>query len=380
MKLKYGSKNLIIDKNTILLFYIFLVIASKIVRYTIMKTTLVDAARGDEILYLILHASELKFKFSLANDSIAFNNAAVIFKFLNVFKLSTYTQFEIYITVIWNIITFILIYNLDRFKNNIQSFYVILTIAILNIFNYTIAKEPIQILYFFLIYYFLNSRIFEKIKFPMCILTILFSTVTFRSYYILFAVFSIALLLMFQFFFKNNKKLKLSHVLFIILVISLIYFCFINVAKILFPESYAELIRVRLVANDANSSIRAILPNATSNTIYFTLDYIIQVFRLIFPVELLKMGGKYIIFVLYQILVTYFLIKRLLNYKNNTKTQNYALFLYIAFILMSASFEPDFGSWVRHEAVAFPIMLIIAGINTKKGRMKTVNEWITKKI
>ena len=48
--------------------------------------------------------------------------------------------------------------------------------------------------------------------------------------------------------------------------------------------------------------------------------------------------------------------------KNNTKSQNLALYIYIAFILGSATFEPDFGSWVRHEAATFPILMIVTKI------------------
>ena len=40
-------------------------------------------------------------------------------------------------------------------------------------------------------------------------------------------------------------------------------------------------------------------------------------------------------------------------------TRTAALYLYLAFLLCSAAFEPDFGSWIRHQGVALPIILLI---------------------
>ena len=36
-----------------------------------------------------------------------------------------------------------------------------------------------------------------------------------------------------------------------------------------------------------------------------------------------------------------------------------ALYLSLAFLLCSAAFEPDFGSWIRHEGITLPVLLLI---------------------
>lgn len=36
-----------------------------------------------------------------------------------------------------------------------------------------------------------------------------------------------------------------------------------------------------------------------------------------------------------------------------------ALYLYLAFLLCSAAFEPDFGSWIRHEGITLPVLLLM---------------------
>ena len=45
--------------------------------------------------------------------------------------------------------------------------------------------------------------------------------------------------------------------------------------------------------------------------------------------------------------------------EDRRQTRTAALYLYLAFLLCSAAFEPDFGSWIRHQGVALPIILLI---------------------
>lgn len=50
---------------------------------------------------------------------------------------------------------------------------------------------------------------------------------------------------------------------------------------------------------------------------------------------------------------------RLLKEEDRRLSRTSALYLYLAFLLCSAAFEPDFGSWIRHQGVALPIILLI---------------------
>ena len=51
-----------------------------------------------------------------------------------------------------------------------------------------------------------------------------------------------------------------------------------------------------------------------------------------------------------------------------------AIFIYMAFLMGSAAFEPDFGSWIRHEAVLFPIFMIVSGFNENIDKETSNNE------
>ena len=371
MKIKFGSKEIQINKYFIFGFYLVFVIIAKVIRYTVMKSVLVDTARGFGMLDQILYNSNLHFQFSDENASMAFNNADVIFKTINIFGLSTYIQFEVYITILWNILILFIINRIDEVRDNIVGLYILLTIAVMNIFNFTLSKEPIQMLYFVLMYIVLGSKkISDNWKFILSIGVVLLSAITFRSYYILMAMFSIVMVFLCNIFIIRKEKVRLRHILIIIAMICVVYFVFLNIAKVMYPSSYKDLLKYRLKLHDANSEIHTLIPGSKGNLVLFVIDYMLVVIRLMIPIELITMGPKYIIFVVYQIMVTYFVVSRLINIKRISKIERYSLYLYIGFILASATFEPDFGSWVRHEAVAFPLMLTLLGLKSKKKEEK----------
>ena len=361
------GKNKIFGINSILLIYLIIVILSKIVRYTVMKASLVDLARGDEILYQILNDTNLKFIFSISDSSIAFNNAAVIFRLINFLNLTTYTQFEIYITIIWNIIVMSLVLKLDKLNNNTQAVYLMLTIAVLNIFNFTLAKEPIQIIYFLLIYHILNKNASVKNKYIWSIIVILISTFTFRNYYILFAFFASLSYFLVNFVLKKLQKVKMKHILICFGLIMFSILVFLFVAEKLAPNSYNELLTVRThSAREAATKIDTLIPGSTTDKYKYIIEYILIIVRMLLPFELLGKGVKYLFFIIYQLIITYNIFSCMRRFKSNDDLTNLSMCLYMGFILVSATFEPDFGSWIRHEAVAFPIFLIVMGINQKK--------------
>ncbi len=376
MNLKYGDKKIIIDKKIILLLYVIIVIISKIVRYTVMKQTLVDTARGFQMLSDILYNKSLHLKISDIGSSLAFNNAAVIFKSINIFKLSTYVQFEIYITILWNLIVMYMILRLKNFQNNTISLFIMATISVLNIFNFTLSKEPIQLLYFLWIYMVLTSNLKnDRLKYLLCIFVIFISVFSYRNYYILFAFFSCVIYILFLVL-NNKKKIGLKDIIFIILLIYIVYVVFLFASSILFPSSFKELLWLKSHKElyPAATQIYNVLNNPTSNIFKLSLEYVLLMIRLLIPYELILKGPKYLLFVIYQILITGYLIKAIKNYKNNDMISNYSLYLFISFLLASVTFEPDYGSWVRHESVAFPLMFLIMGLRPKSWKNKNNNK------
>lgn len=370
--MKLNGKTIYINISVILFTFIIIVMLSKVVRYTIMKETLVDTSIGHHMLGTILYNMEdAEIALSSGDESVATKNACLLFKKINIFNLTTYTQFEVYITILWNVIVIIILLRLEPKLDLKQAIFIILTIAVLNIFDFNLAKEPVQMLYFVLIYMILiSNKLNDKAKNILSILVILVSALTYRNYYVIIAFFAICAQLLSTFGIIKKEKVTLKNILTLILLIGIIYFTFLNIAKIIMPKSYNELIRVRTRVSTASSDMRNLLPGASTNTIVFVMDYLIMIIRMLFPIELVKLGAKGIPYIIYQIMITFFVINALKNIKHNDKQKNLALFIFLGFLFGSATFEPDFGSWVRHEAVIFPIMFIIAEIKTKKKSFK----------
>ncbi len=342
-----------IDKKIIYFLFPFLIIIAKIIRYTIMKNVLVDTGIGHEFLNSII---EEKTFFGLDGSQ----NTIALFTLINkIFNFSTYIEFEILITVIFNLILFFIIYRLNSKLNIVQIIFILLSIGVLNIFDFCLAKEPVQMLYFIALYLIIiNKRISTILKSIFIILIFLLIAITLRKYYILmaflfFVIFGSYLLL---------KKINIEEYRFTIITLCIIIsIMFLLILSSLFmPNQYEELVRVRTTISNAVSDIHVISEKQINPSMMaIFVDYILVFIRLMIPIELLPLGIKYLPYVVYQLLITYILIKSLKNVNRNNENKNLAIFAYIAFVIGSAMFEPDFGSWIRHEAVFCPILFII---------------------
>ena len=91
-----------------------------------------------------------------------------------------------------------------------------------------------------------------------------------------------------------------------------------------------------------------------------------------FPIELIVKGIKYIPFIIYQIFISINTLRLGKNLNNN----NILIFATIvSFIMISAIFEPDFGSFIRHESALTLLLLEINVINeTMKNKNNALNE------
>lgn len=347
--------------NLILILFPIMILVGKIIRWTILKTVLVDMSIGNGMISRILYENGGFTSFPDTGISDAAGNASVFFRMINIFGLTTTKQFEVYISVIWNIIIAVIILKSKKSLSTIQMLFLIASVAVLNIWDFCLAKEPVQLLFFLAIYYTLLSKKMNiKCKYILTILILLISVLYYRIYYILIMAFIVIVAIICNKWLFKVDKIKFKNIIGLLIILSVIYFIMLNFIKLVDVESYNELIRVRTRTGVANTQMINIFKS--TNLFLFTLDYLIMIVRMLFPVELIPMGIKYWPYVFYQVLISYFVLKNIKNIKKNTKIQNLALYIYIAFLLGSATFEPDFGSWVRHEAAIFPILMIITNI------------------
>lgn len=357
------------NKNIVYLAMLPLIFFGKIIRYTIMKQVLVDTSIGHSMLVQI-NNNNTPFSFlTEEGTSAATGNATWLFHFFKIFGFATYTEYEILITIIWNILLLILLRKSYRKLTSGQTFWLMLSIVVLNIFDFNLAKEPVQMLYFIALFYIITTKYFSiKQKYIISIFMILFSTLTYRAYYILILFFAVELWILFKFFSRKGKSVRLKQVLIMLVILTFTYYILLRVCQIVSPTTFAELFRVRTRTSTAASDMRVIFQS--NNLIIFCMDYLIMLIRMLFPIELLRLGIKYFPYVLYQLIISLNIINAMINKKKNDEEQNLALYIYLGFLLASGTFEPDFGSWVRHEAVCFPIFLIINNMVRVKRREK----------
>ena len=95
------------------------------------------------------------------------------------------------------------------------------------------------------------------------------------------------------------------------------------------------------------------------NLILYMENYVINSIRMVFPIELIKGGIYYIPFVVFEFFLIYYIRKAIFRLYVMDFKQILALSVFLAYFLGSVLFEPDFGSFVRHEASTFPILYIL---------------------
>lgn len=363
------------SRATVIYFCLFAIILGKIIRYTLMKEVQVYQGIGWSFVKYITNDLPLKFGFTIKNSGVseiimAEDNTISFFKLINIFNLQNYYQFEIFISILWNILTIIMVWKEKKTYDFKETIFILASIAALNLFSFCLSKEPVQMIYFILMYLVLKSKKCKNSIFLICSFIYVLSALTFRNYYILMFYFMVFLKNYFEKVIYINGKVKLKDILFLLILILLSYFLLLSAIKIISTESYNELIRVRLRTSTATTDIRSIFNS--NNLFIFSIDYLLVIVRLLIPIELIRFGLKYFIYIVYQLIITSLLVNKTKQLRKLSNKEKVIIYILYAFIFGSAAFEPDFGSWIRHETVVFPLLLILLNTCTNEGVKENV--------
>ena len=146
-----------------------------------------------------------------------------------------------------------------------------------------------------------------------------------------------------------------------ILVALMLAFAF--VLKFVSPSDYAQIVdkhsakRESFTATNAASGIKSLIDvNSSSPVPLFVLNWVVNTVRLLFPVELFLKSPYYWFFCLYQIAITVYAFRAIGTGAGDRRLTACAA-LWLAFVIASGTFEPDFGSWVRHETASLPLLV-----------------------
>lgn len=298
----------------------------------------------------------------------SYHFAAQFFKSINIFHLNSLFSWSVYLAIILNLCFFILLCKVSSLRP-FDYVYIYVSIFLLNVFSFNLNKEVLQLLFFYFIYIIFRNRKYSNTKkLVFSILILILEAVTFRTYYILLVVtFGLAFLIL-NYTLKSKNQ---SNMMKLIFFSSILFLGILNISKYIMPDMYNDLLNVRngyeTGLADANTLIKSVFKN-NSNFLYYSLNYVINTIRIFFPFELLLKGVKYIPFIIYQLLNIY-----IISYgtkKINKNNIMYVSFL-IGYFLLSGTYEPDFGSVIRHESVLL-MFFILASTNShtfKKGEI-----------
>lgn len=246
-----------------------------------------------------------------------------------------------------------------------KSVFLLAVFGLCGIYIFIFNKDVIQFFIFAFVFVVLDTRLASRTKLCITVAVFVCEFLLWRQYYAIVAVFVPCLYLLLDFIkrssFKKNKRVLIA------------VFCSIGVIvmfafalRAVSPENYTVIVekhgseRESYTAFSAVSGIASLIEvSGSSPTPLFIANWVINVFRLMFPLELFQLGPYYWAFAIYQLYLTVSVGRSV--FKSGGQSQNVILMasVYYAFLIASATFEPDFGSWVRHETAAFPIILYL---------------------
>lgn len=289
----------------------------------------------------------------------SYETTANVFSFLNILNFHSMVEWSFALGVVLTSLISLFIFQ-NCVLDITQEVFWLCCIVLLNIYVFNIGKDSIQFCFFYISYLVTMTHLSKNIKMIIIFIIFYIESIYFRSYFILVSVFFIAISLLTFRTQLSYRKIKVSSYYFYIL---LIVYAFLIISSIAFPDQYDDVANVRAGVNegresaaDAATLISNVIPGNT--LIIALINYPINAIRMIFPIELLLKGITYIPFVLFQIIATIFFIRYSKDILNRTivDSTNILLYsIYLAFLLTSFFFEPDFGSWVRHEMASFPV-------------------------
>lgn len=176
----------------------------------------------------------------------------------------------------------------------------------------------------------------------LCVVTLVVCGIYFRIYYLAFAL----LLLVQWLLLKRGKALLVLYLAGALLIV-------------LFHDHLPlDLIRKgRALYLEGVSASRIVYPLDDGSGIGFLLNRGITLGWMLAPVNLLLISPTYAPFVLFQLYLTWRMVAALRQPEKNI--QSFAACAVLAFTMVSALFEPDYGSYFRHKISVLPFILLL---------------------
>lgn len=358
--------------NKLLLATMFILgYVTKIFQYTFLSITYFTNS-----YHILSIMQDQNLTFSIFNDG--FNNTAFFFKSINFLRLSTLLDWSIFLTVVFNVI-FAGYLLKTKIKNSFEFIMAYFFLGAMNIYVLNLSKEFIQFIIFLLIYFSVKSNCHKTVRIILVCGVFMLESQFFREYYILTACFFLALCILMPKILQRKQGFK-DIVKLIVLGFAGLYI-FLVLCEMIMPSEYQTLVNVRagfmFTYRNARTLIENYIASSSDSKLLFLLNYFINFIRVLFPFELITKGVYYWPFCIFQFLCTYKLIQNIIGYKSLADTDKIYMNIMIAYYITSVFFEPDFGTFIRHEIATAPVLFELMLTNLKKNT--SVNACFTAK-
>lgn len=300
-----------------------------------------------------------------------YRTASNLFDSINFAGIDTLIDWSICLGIIFTTLVIFMVIRADS-PDLLQSLFLLATVGLLNIYIFNIGKDIIQFAFFFAVYVVLILPIDNSLVKVLASAGILyFESTFFREYYILIAALIVAVYAILLFF-KQRSAIGLGSTLIIVVLLFATIYLMMIVANAVMPTEYHTILNLRAGYDtafggsaDSSTLIQNWIPGG--GLPIYMVNYLINAFRMMIPFELVMRGAGYLPFFAFQCMVTFYMVNliRQINHVNDS-TLFIALCVYIGYALASFIFEPDFGSWTRHEAATFPVLHLLVLNNFQK--------------
>lgn len=278
------------------------------------------------------------------------------------FHIEEYSQWSVFLGFVGSV--FILWY-LRKYLTElylINAIFFMCSLVLLNIYAFNVSKEFLQVIFFVPAFYCLDSTN-EKKQLAGVLVSLLLVGIFLRRYFLLI----MAVFLIVYFLFRIAGYLEGNKIIVFFLALAFLGGVGLVFLQRHLPQIYESILGARRLLNqfrmessDANTMIVDVIKNSVSPWAYLC-NLAINFFRLCFPFELLSKGFMQIIFVVYQTILSIKIGKAFfacITGKSLGWEKTIVISFMLAYLIVSAVFEPDFGSFVKHEIVFFPIFCI----------------------
>ncbi len=284
---------------------------------------------------------------------------------INILQLTNVNQFSVWYGAIMTPLIMFIVSKAKEMEMR-EVLFTLMATGVLNIYVFNINKEMIQILYFLAIYAVISLPIKNTfIKVLGCSVIYYLESINFRSYYIIMAFMTILVYFIFLWL-RKRELIRRRHIVITVLLCFIGVFVFFYISQFISYDDYVEALNVRdgtaISVDEAGAAASAIYNpiEVNSNLGIFAFDYVINAVRMMVPIELIFKSPAYAPFFIYQIFILFYLFRTMKNIRNIDRKMLVVLSAFVAYFFGSVVFEPDFGSWVRHEATTFPILQLLA--------------------